>query len=82
MKYWLSIILSMTAMFSAGPVMAQQACPFGRALFGGCISAQMDERARTRSILMVQRRISVSTQLTLPRDDRAFLSAGVRDYIR
>ncbi|MGL4240581.1 MAG: hypothetical protein ACRCTI_05650 [Beijerinckiaceae bacterium] len=81
MKHWLFAILALTVV-SATPAAAQQPCPYGRTLFGGCISPQMDERARTKSILMVQRRVSVSQQLTLPRDDRSYLSAGARNYIR
>ncbi len=81
MKTLFGVALAVASL-QAGPVAAQQACPAGRSLFGGCINGEMDERARTRSVLMVQRRISVSQQLTLPRSDRAFLSAGSRSYIR
>ena len=82
----LTSAIALAAVFAGNAALAQEpsrgSCPAGRSLFGGCINAEIDERARTRSILMVQRRISVSQQLTLPRQDRDFLTAGSRSYIR
>jgi hypothetical protein len=64
------------------PAAAQDACLSGKTLFGGCMPQEVADRARTRSVLMVQRRISVSAQVNLPKYDTTFLSAGTRAYIR
>lgn len=81
MKAWIAVGLALFCLQSVSAA-AQEICPAGHALFGGCVNPAMDERARTRSVLMVQRRISISQQLTLPRADRAFLTAGSRSYLR
>lgn len=67
---------------ASGSAEAQPRCPGGRALDGSCVAEALSDRARTRSNLMVQRRISVTHQLTLPRADRDFLTAGSREYLR
>jgi hypothetical protein len=67
----------------APQAMAQERrCPAGRTLDGACVDPNLAERTRTRSILMVQRRVSATHPATLPRADRDFLTAGVRDYVR
>ncbi len=81
MRTWIAVAIALVCL-QATPASAQETCPAGRTLFGGCVNPSMDERARTRSVLMVQRRISISQQLTLPRADRDFLTAGSRSYIR
>lgn len=84
MRSILASILLALAVVGSGPSFAEQRtdCPYGRTFAGSCVDGARAERLRTQANLMVQRRISSVYQMTLPRQDRAFLSAGSRSYIR